>query len=236
MEVKTAYGFNINDFGVFRYVFSVLGGVGMAIIYGLKVNISVAIVAMVNHTAIGANSNGQNTEHNNDTFKDGPFAWTGTEQGAVLGSYFVGYFLTQIPGGRLAELHSARLVFLASVLLNILASLLTPLASALDHRVLAALRLVAGCGGGCTFPALNVMIAAWSPPQERSSVASICFGGASLGTVISTLTSGIEDELDLEPTFLLFRSSDDILWLGICVLCSWQPLLYLVFSMAWPGL
>ena len=166
----------------------------MAIIYGLKVNISVAIVAMVNHTAIGANN--KHIEHNNDTFKDGPFAWTGTEQGTVLGSYFVGYFLTQIPGGRLAELHSARLVFLVSVLLNILASLLTPLASALDHRVLAALRLVAGCGGGCTFPALNVMIAAWSPPQERSSVASICFGGASLGTVISTLTSGIEDELD----------------------------------------
>ena len=66
----------------------------MAIIYGLKVNISVAIVAMVNHTAIGANT--KNIEHNNDTFKDGPFAWTGTEQGTVLGSYFVGYFLTQV--------------------------------------------------------------------------------------------------------------------------------------------
>ena len=35
------------------------------------------------------------------------------------------------------------LVFLVSVLLNILASLLTPLASGLDHRLLAALRLVA---------------------------------------------------------------------------------------------
>ena len=103
----------------------------------------------------------------------------------------------QIPGGRLAELYSARLVFLASVLLNIMATLLTPLASALDYRVLACLRLVAGCGGGCTFPALNVMITAWSPPRERASVSSICFGGASLGTVISTLTSGIEDGLEL---------------------------------------
>ena len=141
-----------------------------------------------------------------------------------------------MPGGRLSELYSARLVLLVSVLLNILASLLTPLASGLDHRLLAALRLVAGAGGGLSFPALNVMISAWAPPQERASVASICFGGASLGTVISTLTSGIEDELDLELSFLLFRSSDDILWLGICVLCSWQPLLYLVFSLAWPEL
>ena len=34
-----------------RYVFAVLGSIGMAIIYGLKVNLSVAIVAMVNTTA-----------------------------------------------------------------------------------------------------------------------------------------------------------------------------------------
>lgn len=35
-----------------RYVLSVLGSIAMAIIYGLKVNLSVAMVAMVNHTAI----------------------------------------------------------------------------------------------------------------------------------------------------------------------------------------
>ena len=35
----------------FRYLFAVLGSAGMAIIYGLKVNLSVAIVAMVNQTA-----------------------------------------------------------------------------------------------------------------------------------------------------------------------------------------
>ena len=65
----------------------------MAIIYGLKVNISVAIVAMVNHTAIlGANDQ----EQTNVTFQDGPFIWSSTEQGAVLGSYFVGYLLTQV--------------------------------------------------------------------------------------------------------------------------------------------
>ena len=65
----------------------------MAIIYGLKVNLSVAIVAMVNHTAIRGAS-GQ--EQTNVTFQDGPFIWSSTEQGAVLGSYFVGYLLTQV--------------------------------------------------------------------------------------------------------------------------------------------
>jgi MFS transporter, ACS family, solute carrier family 17 (sodium-dependent inorganic phosphate cotransporter), other len=40
-----------------RYIVSILGSIGMAIIYGLKVNLSVAIVAMVNHTAIKMTSN-----------------------------------------------------------------------------------------------------------------------------------------------------------------------------------
>lgn len=35
-----------------RYILSILGSVAMAIIYGLKVNLSVAMVAMVNHTAV----------------------------------------------------------------------------------------------------------------------------------------------------------------------------------------
>lgn len=49
-----------------RYVFAVLGSVGFAIIYGLKVNLSVCIVAMVKSTAA------LNSSHNtldNTTFQ-----------------------------------------------------------------------------------------------------------------------------------------------------------------------
>lgn len=35
-----------------RYILSILGSIGMAIVYGLKVNLSVALVAMLNHTEI----------------------------------------------------------------------------------------------------------------------------------------------------------------------------------------
>jgi hypothetical protein len=35
-----------------RYILSILGSIAMAIIYGLKVNLSVAMVAMVNQTAV----------------------------------------------------------------------------------------------------------------------------------------------------------------------------------------
>lgn len=39
-----------------RYILAVMGSIGMAIIYGLKVNLSVTMVAMLNHTAIGHGS------------------------------------------------------------------------------------------------------------------------------------------------------------------------------------
>lgn len=36
-----------------RYTLAILGSIGMGIIYGLKVNLHVTIVSMVNYTAIG---------------------------------------------------------------------------------------------------------------------------------------------------------------------------------------
>lgn len=39
---------------------AVMGSIGLAIIYGFKVNISIAIVAMVNHTALKENSENYN--------------------------------------------------------------------------------------------------------------------------------------------------------------------------------
>lgn len=41
-----------------RYILAILGSIAMAIVYGLKVNLSVAMVAMLNHTAIKLSSSG----------------------------------------------------------------------------------------------------------------------------------------------------------------------------------
>lgn len=49
-----------------RYVLAVLGSFGMAIVYGLKVNLSVAMVSMLNHTALamaGESHGAHNVSH-----------------------------------------------------------------------------------------------------------------------------------------------------------------------------
>lgn len=45
--------FIFTEFVPTRYILCILGCIGMGIVYGLKVNLSVAIVSMVNHTAVG---------------------------------------------------------------------------------------------------------------------------------------------------------------------------------------
>jgi len=219
---------------------AIFGSMGMAIIYGLKVNISVAMVAMVNHTAVadlhsasihggeeheigdnlqvqdrerGGNAslqeihladNGSWSKPEEDGEKnatatgqaDGPFVWQTTEQGYVLSAYFVGYFITQIPGGRMAELYSGKWVFLVAVLINVAGTLLSPILASISHWALIGARVFEGLGGGVTFPALNVVVSAWAPPQERSTLSSIAFSGASLGTVLSMLSSGLIIQLD----------------------------------------
>lgn len=55
-----------------RYVLAILGSIGMAIVYGLKVNLSVAMVAMVNHTEVHRQQLLHSSESllSNDTTKD----------------------------------------------------------------------------------------------------------------------------------------------------------------------
>ncbi|XP_072746442.1 putative inorganic phosphate cotransporter [Anoplolepis gracilipes] len=192
-----------------RYLMAIMGSIGLAILYGFKVNASVAIVAMVNHTAVKL-STSQNLETGNTTtvsadvcqFDDasnvtkitsenGPFVWNEIIQGFILSSYFWGYTVSMLPGGRLAELWSAKWVMNGSVLLNLVASILTPIAARIHYSLFIAMRFLQGIGGGVSFPAMHVMIAKWAPPNERSVIASIVYAGTALGTVISILLTGL---------------------------------------------
>ena len=75
------------------------GFLGFANLYAMRVNLSVAIVYMVNNTALNDNKNF--TELNTSDNKDGPFSWDESQQGIILGMFFYGYVLTQVQSGPL---------------------------------------------------------------------------------------------------------------------------------------
>ncbi|PNF27742.1 hypothetical protein B7P43_G12798 [Cryptotermes secundus] len=204
-----------------RYVFAILGFILMAIVYGLKVNLSVAIVGMRNQTA--EKSGAVNITHSDcpdhvrdaTTAKDGPFEWGEEVKGVILSSYFFGYLVSQVPGGRAAEVFSAKWILFASVALNIIPTLLTPPAAMIHWSVLVVLRIIEGVGGGFSFPALHVMISRWSPVEERSLISSIVYAGTAVGTVLSLLFTGlIVQYINWEAVFYIMGGLSSI-W---CVL------------------
>jgi len=72
----------------------------------------------------------------------GRFQWDEYEQNIVLGCFYWGYILTELPGGRLAELIGGHRVFGHSMLWASVLTILTPFAAQLSyvaiiiHRVL----------------------------------------------------------------------------------------------------
>lgn len=80
-----------------RYCLAVLAFFGMFNIYALRVNMSVAIVAMVNNkTDYVRDRAGRDF----NVTEPAEFKWDSGTQGVILSSFFYGYFITQIPGGK----------------------------------------------------------------------------------------------------------------------------------------
>eukprot|EP00911_Craspedida_sp_UC1_P001061 UC1_evm1s797 len=140
---------------------------GFMNVYALRVNLSVAAVAMARE-----------------------FYWSNSEKGNVLSAFFFGYICTQVLGGYVAARYGGKYVYGCGVLVTTLLTLLTPLV-AHNMPALLALRVVEGFGEGVTYPAMHAIWSVWAPPLERSKLAAIGYSGAYLGTVIALPISGI---------------------------------------------
>ncbi|XP_037936504.1 putative inorganic phosphate cotransporter [Teleopsis dalmanni] len=215
-----------------RHIFGLMGFLGFAVVYAMRVNLSVAIVAMVNQTAI---------PHENTSIDDtcpadkpkvtyakpitkGEFLWDEATQGLVLGSFFYGYVLTQVPGGRLAEVMGGKRIYGYGVLITAIFTLLTPIAAKLDLPFLIVVRILEGMGEGVTYPAMHAMLAHWIPPLERNKFAAIVYAGSNIGTVISMPLAGWLCSLDFlggwPSAFYIFGI------MGIIWFIFWMLLVY----------
>lgn len=217
-----------------RHVFALMGFLGFLNVYAMRVNLSVAIVAMVNST--DDSSGGKNSSDFNGTcpapikpanstddnrIHGTTFDWNSGTQGLVLGCFFYGYVLTQIPGGRGAERFGGKWILGLGILLTSIFTILMPLAAKVDFRLLVATRIIEGLGEGVTFPVMHAMLAEWAPPLERSKLSTLIYTGSMMGTVISLpLTGYICDTLGWEAAFYIFGA------LGIVWFFFWVLLVY----------
>ncbi|XP_063041345.1 sialin [Engraulis encrasicolus] len=177
---------------------------GFAVVYGLRVNLSVAMVAMVNNSSpepslnhsvhqecpVPTPSSDNSTQEPDEPDGTRRFAWDSETQGMLLGAFFFGYLLTQIPGGYLAGRFGGSAFLGGGVLGTAALTLLTPLAADMGASWLFALRALEGFGEGVTFPAMMAMWARWAPPLERSRLMTFSGAGASFGAFVALPLTG----------------------------------------------
>ncbi|ERL87404.1 hypothetical protein D910_04799 [Dendroctonus ponderosae] len=151
------------DFLTCRQVLNIMVILGFMFNYMLRVNLTIAIVDMVESNT----TNNTSTNSTKSRIDETRFNWNPEQYNAVLGSFFWGYVLTELPGGRMAEIVGARKIFGGGMLMASILTILTPAAAYLNYYVILILRAVLGFFLGATWPAIQPMAAKWIPPMER---------------------------------------------------------------------
>ncbi|XP_050535846.1 sialin [Daktulosphaira vitifoliae] len=178
--------------------------VGFMVNYMLRVNFTITIVDMVipnktttaNETAANLTYPVMHNETNitnnfipSESSYGKKFNWSANEQNLILGSFFWGYVLTELPGGRVAEMIGARTVFGYSMLLASMVTMLTPMAAKLGLYLVIFCRIFLGFTLGVTWPAILPLAANWIPPKERSKFMANMMA-SSLGAAITLPVCG----------------------------------------------
>lgn len=143
------------------------------------------------------------------------YGWDLSTQGLVLSSFFVGYLLTQIVGGKLADRYGGKVILGFGVFIWSLFTLVAPPAAALGITVLIIARILMGMGEAVTFPAIYALYARWIPVKERSRSAGFSNSGIPLGTVFALLaTPVIVAQWGWEWVFYIFGATGFV-WCAI---------------------
>ncbi|XP_053544878.1 vesicular glutamate transporter 2 [Bombina bombina] len=166
-----------------RYIIAIMSGLGFCISFGIRCNLGVAIVDMVNNSTI---------HHGGKIMKEkAKFNWDPEIVGMIHGSFFWGYIVTQIPGGYIASRLAANRVFGAAIVLTSTLNMLIPSAARVHYGCVIFVRILQGLVEGVTYPACHGIWSKWAPPLERSRLATTSFCGSYAGAVIAMPLAGI---------------------------------------------
>jgi MFS family permease len=156
------------------------------------------------------------------------FNWTPWQQGSLLGAFYVGYLLTQLPGGLWADksaalsswaLLAAMLAIAGAMLLSwLMGHSLSPRPLAL-WSLLTALRLIVGLLQRPAFPAMSAVVVERVPLAWRAFCTAAIPGVCYLGTVLALL---------LGPMVL-----QHFQWTALCAIvlvlsCVWSSLWFAI--------
>ncbi|KAK7151967.1 hypothetical protein R3I94_008337 [Phoxinus phoxinus] len=187
-----------------RYIIAMLSGLGFCISFGIRCNLGVAIVEMVNNNTVYINGTA--------VMQPAQFNWDPETVGLIHGSFFWGYIVTQIPGGFISNKLAANRVFGAAIFLTSLLNMFIPSAARVHYGCVLFVRILQGLVEGVTYPACHGMWSKWAPPMERSRLATTSFCGSYAGAVIAMPLAGILVQYVGWPSVFYIYGVFGIIW------------------------
>ncbi|XP_063077545.1 vesicular glutamate transporter 1 [Engraulis encrasicolus] len=166
-----------------RYIIAILCGLGFCISFGIRCNLGVAIVSMVNNHTV--------YKGDRPYVVKAQFNWDPETVGLIHGSFFWGYIVTQIPGGFICQKFAANRVFGFAVVSTSILNMLIPSAARVHFGCVIMVRILQGLVEGVSYPACHGIWAKWAPPLERSRLATTAFCGSYAGAVVAMPLAGI---------------------------------------------
>ncbi|XP_073434394.1 vesicular glutamate transporter 2 [Dendrobates tinctorius] len=197
-----------------RYIIAIMSGLGFCISFGIRCNLGVAIVDMVNNSTI---------HQNGKIIKEkAKFNWDPETVGMIHGSFFWGYIVTQIPGGYIASRLAANRVFGAAIVLTSTLNMLIPSAARVHYGCVIFVRILQGLVEGVTYPACHGIWSKWAPPLERSRLATTSFCGSYAGAVIAMPLAGILVQYTGWSSVFYVYGSFGLVWYLFWILVSYE--------------
>ena len=147
------------------WLFTILSAIAIAISYADRSNLSTAIIPMAEY-----------------------FKWDSFFSGIVLSSFWAGYALTQILGGRLADKFGGEKLLAGAITLWSLCTYLTPYVAG-NNQLLLLVRVFLGAGEGLALPSIHSMLQKYVNQSEKSTSASIITAACYLGALVSNILS-----------------------------------------------
>ncbi|XP_053478884.1 vesicular glutamate transporter 3 [Ictalurus furcatus] len=197
-----------------RYIIAILSGLGFCISFGIRCNLGVAIVEMVNNNTVYINGTA--------VMQPAQFNWDPETVGLIHGSFFWGYIVTQIPGGFISNKLAANRVFGAAIFLTSILNMFIPSAARVHYGCVLFVRILQGLVEGVTYPACHGMWSKWAPPLERSRLATTSFCGSYAGAVIAMPLAGVLVQYVGWPSVFYIYGVFGIIWYTFWLLLAYE--------------
>jgi MFS family permease len=144
--------------GRFRYVVVIMAFIGNLILWGDRANIGVAAPAIAD-----------------------AYHWGPALMGSIFSAFTFGYWLTQIPGGRLGDYWPKRVSGWCAVWWSVFTALTV---QGTTPTLMIAIRALVGIGEGPFPPTTTGLLSRWLPAHERGRAVALNVGASQLGPAI----------------------------------------------------